>query len=596
MNNSLLAFLLTTPLVAAVGGFFFSKAARWLAVGSSIVVAALALYLACSVHELMAISAPWLTLGSLSINMGILYAPLSAMMALVVGLIGLAVVVFSIRYMREDPAQPRYFAGLSLFTFSMLGVCLMDNLIAFFAFWEMVGFGSYLLIGHYGTVEAGKAANKAFLVNRLADMLVLSGIGLLIIHCGSLDIQSLSLRFAHLAHPMQLLIAALIFAGVIAKSAQLPGHLWLPDAMAGPTPVSAFIHAATMVAAGVYLLCRVSFIFAPIQDFIAILGAMTALVAALWAFGQNDIKRVLAYSTISQLGFMVTGFGLGSAPAAFFHLTTHAFFKALLFLSAGAIIDACHHEQDATRMGGLWKKLPFTFVAFVVGSLALAGFPYTAGFFSKDTILAQAHEHSMAIFVALMFTSLLTALYMGRLIGLVFFGKAKSAKAEAVREGNLLYHAPLALLALGALVGGALMIYPSFGLQFFYSLRDEHAGPIFIVWGIFVTVAAGLIALIYGHEREEPLKKLFLGIYGSLRSGFYLDRLWNAMGDALVGVIGRGFAFVDEVLIGGVLTKGIGASFSMAGFFAKISYRRLLTYTLYWILFGVALLVFLANR
>lgn len=597
MTETLLICLFALPLTAAlVGGLVGARLpqlTRALSVGSAVGVLLLALFLAQNVQEPLQVSFSWFQLGQLNLTLGILYTPLAAMMALVVGAVGVAVHLFSWRYMRDDDAQPRYWAGLSLFTAAMLGLTLCDNLALLFAFWEMVGFGSYLLIGHYSTPTANRAANKAFLINRLADVFFLLGIGLMFFHTGTLSLLQIPARFAELALPVQTTIAALILCGVVAKSAQLPLHVWLPDAMAGPTPVSALIHAATMVAAGVYLLCRLSTVFEPILNMVAWLGTFTALFAAIWAFGQTDLKRVLAYSTLSQLGFMVAGVGLGSPQAAFFHLTTHAFFKALLFLVAGAVIDACHHQQDALRMGGLWKKLPFTFAMFVLGSLALAGFPFTAGFFSKDTIFAAAQEAHSPIYYVLLVVSLMTALYMGRLAGLVFLGKPRSDEARHAHEGTWVYHLPLILLAVGAIAAGSMAFYPAFAVHAFAHLPHPHNADFLFAWGLGVSALGALLAWVYAHARREPLEHLG-GLYFFTQIGFAFDRIWNALAALFTGFFARVFAFVDEVLVGGVLVNGVAASFGLAGFLAQVSYRRALTVTLYWILLGAALMMLLA--
>ncbi len=602
MNNIFLILLVLLPLLSAVLGFLLGaripSAPKWLSVASSIGVFAIALFLGNATTAAISFNIPWLEMGKVKIDAGILYTPLASMMALVVAIVSLAVNIFSLRYMREDAAQPRYWAGISLFSCAMLGLTLANNIVTLFAFWEMVGFGSYLLIGHYGTAKAGLAANKAFIVNRVGDVLFLLGIAFVLCLCGSGDLAAIAGNFGKLG-AFGALAAALIFCGVVAKSAQLPLHLWLPDAMEGPTPVSALIHAATMVAAGVYLLCRLDFLFTPILPLIAWVGVITALFSALCAFGQNDIKRVLAYSTISQLGFMVAGFGLGSPSAAFFHLTTHAFFKALLFLAAGAIIDACHHEQDSTKMGGLWKKLPFTFVIFLIGSLALAGFPMTAGFFSKDTILAAAQNHNIVIFALLIFTSLLTALYMGRLIGLVFFGKPRGEGAAHAREGNWAYHAPLMFLAIGALAGGSAAFYPKFASGILAALPHAAENHLLLFWGIFVTLCAAGMAFIYSRSgnagENEPLKKLGV-FYKDLQAGFYFDRIWNSTGEFFVSSVSRGLAFFDDVIFRGFLIQGFGHGMSLAGAVAKISFRKLLTYTLYWIVAGAVILMLFTSR
>src|SRR5437870_2750619 len=323
--------------------------------------------------------------------------------------------------MRDDEGKSRYFAALSLFMFAMLGIVLANNFVMLFIFWELVGFTSYVLIGHWFERDsAAEAAKKAFLTTRVGDFGFMIGILMVWMATGSVVFDDIVAHLSKItSNPGFLTIAAvLIFCGAIGKSAQFPLHVWLPDAMEGPTPVSALIHAATMVAAGVYLLVRVAFLIQASQTALLVIawtGTITALLGALMATEQSDIKRILAYSTISQLGYMVMAVGLTSNEAAMFHLFTHAFFKALLFLAAGSIIVALHHEQDIWKMGGLRRNLRITFVTFLVGALTLMGAPPFSGFFSKDAILALAYERNIWIFVFALGTAFLTAFYSTRL-------------------------------------------------------------------------------------------------------------------------------------------------------------------------------------
>ncbi len=386
--------------------------------------------------------ATWLEVGDLQVDFGLRLDPLSLLMLLVVTGVGGAIHVYSWGYMREDRGFSRYFAGLSLFTFSMLGIVLANNFLMLFIFWELVGVSSYLLIGHwFERPSAADAAKKAFIANRLGDFGFLLGILTVWGMAGGLNFSLIEDQLKQnpaLFGSMATVAGLLIFCGAVGKSAQFPLHVWLPDAMEGPTPVSALIHAATMVAAGVYMLCRVFFIFNnPALHVIAWVGAITALMAALMAIQQNDIKRILAYSTLSQLGYMVMAVGLGGPGPAMFHLTTHAFFKALLFLGAGSVIIALHHEQDIWKMGGLREKMRVTFWTFLVGTLALCGVPPFSGFYSKDAILAQALKHAeenpitgWVLFIVAVFVAVLTAFYMFRLLFVAFLGVAKSQASE----------------------------------------------------------------------------------------------------------------------------------------------------------------------
>ncbi|MBQ5732900.1 MAG: NADH-quinone oxidoreductase subunit L, partial [Selenomonadaceae bacterium] len=362
----------------------------------------------------------WFHIGIVQIDMGVLVDPLTAMMLMVVTTVSLLVQIYSCGYMKGDPGYGRFFAFLSLFAGSMLGLVVAVNFLQLYFFWELVGLCSYLLIGfYYHKVSAREAAKKAFMTTRVGDFGLLLGILLLQLTFGTLDFQAL--QSAVPAYVVQCgtgfltVIALLLFVGPIGKSGQFPLHVWLPDAMEGPTPVSALIHAATMVVAGVYLVGRAMFLFAEVpvvMNFIAWIGGFTAIFAASIAITQRQIKRILAYSTVSQLGYMMLALGVGSLSASFFHLMTHAFFKAMLFLSAGAVMHAMAEEADIFKMGGLRKKLPVTFAAMTIGVLAIAGIPPFAGFFSKDEILAAAAAVSTPLYVLAVVTAFMTAFYM----------------------------------------------------------------------------------------------------------------------------------------------------------------------------------------
>src|SRR4051812_1803725 len=381
------------------------------------------------------------------------------MLVLVSG-VGALIHVYSLGYMREDAGKSRYFASLSLFMFSMLGIVLANNFVMMFIFWELVGLCSYLLIGHWFDRDAAAdAAKKAFISNRIGDFGFMLGILLVWAATGSVVFDDIIAQLWRVtSNPTFLTMCVLlVFCGAVGKSAQFPLHVWLPDAMEGPTPISALIHAATMVAAGVYMLVRVGFLVQSSSDalnVIAWIGTITAVMAALIATQQDDIKRILAYSTLSQLGYMIMAVGLASGEAAMFHLFTHAFFKALLFLGAGSVIVALHHEQNIWKMGGLAGRLKVTFGTFLVGTLALIGCPPFSGFFSKDIILALAYEKNPAIFGLALFTAFLTAFYMLRLVLVVFFGQPRSEEAQAGRESPLVMTGPLIILAVLAAFAG----------------------------------------------------------------------------------------------------------------------------------------------
>ena len=399
---------------------------------------------------------PWFTIGESSFTFGVLLNNLSVLMQFIVCIIALPVHIYSKSYMKDDPGIHRYWMYLSLFCFAMLGLTISKNLLMMYIFWELVGFASYLLIGYWFTKEAAVQANKkAFLVNRIGDLGFLIGIAIIFTTFGTLDLvdilgkEGLFYQGFDKNTGLMTLAGICFFLGAMAKSAQFPLHIWLPDAMEGPTSVSSLIHAATMVAAGVFLLSSIFPLFnETVLLFIAIIGTITALSAAIFALGQYDIKKILAFSTISQLGYMMVAVGIGAWDAAMFHLATHAFFKCLLFLSAGAVIHEMAHfkahsgldfdPQDLRNMGGLRRYMPKTFVMMSVASLALAGFPLTSGFLSKDAIVISSFEWAMHIGgleilipIILIAVSILTAFYIGRLIFKAFFGTFRIETSEA---------------------------------------------------------------------------------------------------------------------------------------------------------------------
>ncbi|MFQ5649249.1 MAG: NADH-quinone oxidoreductase subunit L [bacterium] len=399
----------------------------------------------------------WMDFGSLNIVFGIAIDNLTAIMLFVVTLVSALIHLYSIGYMHGDKRYSRYFAYLSLFSFSMLGLVLVDNFFGIYIFWELVGLSSYLLIGFWFEKDsAANASKKAFITNRVGDVGMFAGIMIIFSILGTFNFEQIfeGVAEGQLAGTWLTVTGILIFFGAVGKSAQFPLHVWLPDAMEGPTPVSALIHAATMVAAGVYMVGRVFLLFtADALLFIAIIGTITAFMAATIAIVQKDIKRVLAYSTISQLGFMMVGLGTGGYTAGLFHLTTHAFFKALLFLGSGSVIHAVH-SQDMDDMGGLRKKMPVTFWTFLIATLAISGVPPFSGFFSKDAILASALEYGllhstyMWIFVVMLVAAGMTAFYMFRLVYMTFFGEPRDKKKyDHAHESPLVMTLPLSVLA-----------------------------------------------------------------------------------------------------------------------------------------------------
>jgi NADH-quinone oxidoreductase subunit L len=567
MRSILPWLILLAPLCSAAVITLFTL--RWKGLSSFISIAAVFVSFICSciVFERAGISAlhyNWIDVaGALTVPLGLTLDQLSRMMLVLVSGVGAIIHVYSLGYMRDDEGKSRYFAALSLFMFAMLGIVLANNFVMLFIFWELVGFTSYVLIGHWFYSDAAAAAaKKAFITTRIGDFGFMVGILMLWMATGSVVFDEIAPRMSMLtSHPAFLtVVALLVFCGAVGKSAQFPLHVWLPDAMEGPTPISALIHAATMVAAGVYMLVRVAFIIQSSQTallVIAWIGTITAVMAALIATQQNDIKRILAYSTLSQLGYMVMAVGLTSNNAAIFHLFTHAFFKALLFLAAGSVIVMLHHEQNIWKMGGLSRKLPITFVTFVVGALALIGCPPFSGFFSKDAILALAYERDTPIFAVALFTAFLTAFYVIRLIVIVFFGKPRSDIAQESRESPPVMTVPLIVLALLATLGGF-----TFFAGNFLALPIEKEVAIFVpaLAIVALILGSGLAINLYRKRASDPVDLELL------RHKFYFDEFYSWLINWTQELLARIAAFFDRWIIdagavGGSSrgTLGIGA-------------------------------------
>jgi NADH-quinone oxidoreductase subunit L len=456
----------------------------------------------------------WIPATGFHADFGFFVDPLTACLLIVVTTIGMLVHIYSIGYMAQDPGKWRFFAYLNLFMFSMLILVLADNFLLVFAGWELVGLCSYLLIGFwYPRRSAAEAAKKAFLVNRIGDMGFALGIMAIWTQLGTLNMQQVFAAFETVPHGWQMAIALLILCGAVGKSAQFPLHVWLPDAMEGPTPVSALIHAATMVNAGVYLVARCNPIFgaAPeVMVVVAAIGIFTAILAASIAFTQTDIKRVLAYSTLSQLGYMFASLGVGAWTAAIFHLMTHGFFKGLLFLDSGSVIHAVDGEQDMRKMGGLARKIPTTYATMLIGSVAIAGVPPLAGFFSKDEILGGAFKNGFLWVWAIGFVVAgMTAFYMFRLMGMTFWGESRvdPEKEPHIHESPTTMTRPLILLAIPAVFLGLLIgfppesgllhqwLQPVFEATIAASGRTEAAYNFFGIDGALAIGTTGLVAI-----------------------------------------------------------------------------------------------------
>ena len=611
--------ILFLPLLAAVVIALFTQHDRKLSAGLSVgaVVAGFVLSLVfiklngwAPAHE---VSVAWLTIGDLQADFGLHFDPLSLLMMLIVTGVASAIHIYSWGYMSEDRSLPRYFACLSLFTFSMLGIVLANNFLQLFIFWELVGVSSYLLIGFwFERPAAADAGKKAFITNRLGDFGFLLGILTAWAWFGSLNFAEVNKGMADWKGEHWLLTVAglLIFCGAMGKSAQFPLHVWLPDAMEGPTPVSALIHAATMVAAGVYMLCRVFFIFTPdALTVIAWIGGFTALLSAVIAVQQDDIKRILAYSTLSQLGYMVMAVGLHGPTQAMFHLTTHAFFKALLFLGAGSVILALHHEQDIWKMGGLRTKMPVTFWTFMVGTLALAGVPPFSGFYSKDGILAQAAQHSLPLFVVGAVVAALTTFYMFRLVFVAFLGKSRSEAAGHAQESPPVMVWPLRILAFFSVVGGLIGIEELYGTQL-ATEHTEHAvsfGQQLI--GPFIhaplAVGVGLLAVVIGYAAayalyakaaKDPLPEKLGALSRAMRNRFYFDELYQATVIRFHDFLAAAADWFDRCVIAGVGVRGTHGTTELAGRALRLLQTgNLQTYAFIFAL-GVALVLYIALK
>jgi NADH-quinone oxidoreductase subunit L len=622
-----------------------------LAIGASSVSLLLSLFAFAHVVAAWAAGAPtretvnftWIQVGASHVDLGWVLDPLSAAMLVMVTFVGLLIFIYSTGYMEHDENFTRFFCFLSLFAGGMLGVVIANSLLLLFMSWEIVGLTSYLLIGFwYRKPSAAAAAKKAFLTTRIGDIFFLLGVVWLFAQTGTLLFYNSgagSLEPAALANllaqPAALGLTAagaiglLIFCGAAGKSGQIPLHVWLPDAMEGPTPVSALIHAATMVAAGVYLIARVY----PLMHAGALaggtttsltvvtwVGASTAVFAALIAVAQNDIKRILAYSTVSQLGYMMAGLGMGGVAVGMFHLITHAFFKALLFLGAGSVIHGCHEEQDIRKMGGLKADMPLTFITYAIGMLALCGFPiFFSGFWSKDGILEAAQHWSVTKtpFYMLVFGALLTAFYMTRQVAYVFLGTWRGAKPA--HESPAVMTMPLAVLAFFAM---ALSLIGTPAWPWFRAFLESREvgfdwrgfaepGLLMLMGPSTVVVLLGIILglQLYAGKAlapEEPdvLEKAVSPVWAVLRDKFYIDELygatviafywaWARVADWLdrrvwggaVASVARAFAlwarlnrFLDTYWVDGSFDKGCDELSAGGGLLSRVETGRVQTY------------------
>ncbi len=511
----------------------------------------------------------WIDIGGFQVNVGFEINNLNALMLVIVTLVSFLVNLYSRGYMAEDDRMTVFFSYIALFTFSMLGLVIAENLFLLFIFWELVGVCSFLLVGFwYMKPEARSAAKKAFIVTRIGDLGLFIAILLLFVYMpgNALDFSSIHNAFetGKIPEHNATLIAILIFIGAIGKSGQFPLHTWLPDAMEGPTPISALIHAATMVAAGVYLVARTYDVFLASSDamqVVAYVGAFTAIFAATIAIAQNDLKRILAYSTVSQLGYMMMALGIGSMVGGMFHLMTHAFFKALLFLGAGSVIHAVH-EQDIRKMGGLARSMRTTALTFAIGTLALAGIAPLSGFWSKEAILTHAYHVDATLFWIGVITALFTAFYMARLFILVFLGKPRSDMHA--HESPAVMTIPLLVLAVLAIVAG--FVYTPFNPWFGEWLTgvhaEEHAEWLVIVLSTAAGVGGLLLGfLIYGRssQADQTFAARAGALYAVLHRKYFIDELYHAVLGTPLRALGKLLDWFDYYVVDGLVRLAAGA-------------------------------------
>ena len=557
----------------------------------------------------------WISVGRFSVGADLRLDVLSATMILVVTGIGLLIHVYAIGYMEGDPRYGRFFAYLNLFVFFMLLLVLADNYLLLYVGWEGVGLCSYLLIGFwFEKTENAVAAKKAFVTTRIGDTLMLIGLALIVAKFGSLDFTVvLGTPGETIAKGTATAISLLLFAGAIGKSAQVPLHVWLPDAMAGPTPVSALIHAATMVTAGVYLVVRSAPLFelsGTALTVVLIVGLVTMLFAATCALAQDDIKRVLAYSTISQLGFMFMAAGMRFYTGAMFMLVAHASYKALMFLGAGSVMHGMREETDLQRMGGLIRRMPVTGWTFVVGAFALAGVFPLAGFFSKDPILEFANRSGRTwIYLLGTLGALMSALYIGRLLFLAFFGRPRSEEAEHAHESPAVMTVPLAILAVGAIVAGLLLSTSAEGtlarvLEPVVGSLPPHEGglPTPVLLAIATAIALSALAVawwVYASGRVEwlALRERLQPLPRAARNGWYVDQAYSILFVNPGAAAARFTANVFDTKVVDGLVNGVGAGTRRLAAAARLVQTGFVrSYALAFLLGAVGILIWVGTR
>ena len=601
--SSLVHWILFLPLVAAAFSALFLRRAgafaAWFSTATAFTIAGLSLQLLLQSSGNVTWHVELAKLGEISLGFGYLIDANARLMLFVVSFVAAWIHLFSVGYMQDDAARGRFFAGLSIFMFSILGIVVADNLLMTFIFWELVGFSSYMLIAHYFDKDfAAAASKKAFITNRIGDLGFILGIALCLHLYGTLDFVALK---AAAGPAVPVAVGALLMCGFLGKSAQFPLHVWLTDAMAGPTPVSALIHAATMVAAGVYFMARVSFLLAPeVLSWMAISGAGMAALAGLCALAQTDIKKSLAYSTLAHLGIMGCALGLGHPELAVLHMAMHAFFKATLFLGAGSVIHGCHHEQDMLKMGGLLKKMPLTAATFIAATLSNCAVPFFAGWYSKDAILEAAwHGHNLPVFTFLAIAALATCLYSGRMIRLVFLGAANSEAAEHAHESPWTMTLPITVLGLVFAVGAgfaAHYLIPASSLQVVHaSLEEMHfsfTAPSTIVGLLALVFGFGGALKFYGTTRGTDALQVVSPRTYALLERRWMDGLYRWWIDGPQRRIAEFIAFLDLLLINGVAVRWIagGATAALGHLTGRTFHRGQTRGYALWIVIGSLLL------
>lgn len=615
MNQTLLLTIALAPLLGSIiAGFFGKQVGKVWSHRAAVYGVGLSFVLSVWVLKLVAMDGEtynqqvyqWLQAGTLSLEVGFMVDALTAMMMVVVTFVSLMVHIYTIGYMHDDDGYTRFFSYISLFTFSMLMLVMANNFMQLFFGWEAVGLVSYLLIGFWYKKPTAIYANlKAFLVNRVGDFGFLLGIAGVLMYAGSLDYVEVFTQaptisektiviFAGHDWSVMSLICILLFIGAMGKSAQVPLHVWLPDSMEGPTPISALIHAATMVTAGIFMVTRMSPLFEFSEtalSFVLVIGAITALFMGFLGLIQNDIKRVIAYSTLSQLGYMTVALGASAYAAGVFHLMTHAFFKALLFLGAGSVIIAMHHEQDIRKMGGLKKYMPITYWTALIGSLALIGFPGLSGFFSKDSIIEAVHASHIAgsgfAYFAVIVGVFITALYSFRLFFLVFHGKERfdTDGGHLPHESPAVVTVPLILLAIPSVVSGYLISSMVFGDFFGNSIMvhanhdvlahhaESYHGVVgFVLHGLtalpFWLAMAGVATAYYLYmvrpDLPARLQQRFQWLYRLLDNKYYFDDFNQkvfAGGSRMIGQLL--WKVGDQTIIDGAVVNGTARTVGM---------------------------------